>query len=91
VGVLRQVRIAPRGRGVGGAEEAASESVPDIPPLECHDPSPLSSFVPHSRNYGGQARQDALYIDIQGLKPLAESFHPFGISPAGPDRMRHYA
>jgi hypothetical protein len=46
-----------------------------------HDLPPVSSFVPHSRNYGGQAGQVALCIDIQGLKPLAESCHPFGISP----------
>ena len=42
---------------------------------------PLSSFVPHSRNYGGQAGRDIVWKCSQGLKPLAESRHPFGISP----------
>jgi hypothetical protein len=41
---------------------------------------PLSSFVPSSRNYGGQAGRVSLGM-YPGLEPQAESFNPFGIAP----------
>jgi hypothetical protein len=40
----------------------------------------LSSFVPNSQNYGGQAGR-VPFLSVPGVKPRAESYSPFGTKP----------
>jgi hypothetical protein len=56
VGVLRQVRIAPLGRGVGGAERAADSSFQDLvrsaPVRNSDSTAPLGRIVFESDTWG---------------------------------------
>jgi hypothetical protein len=45
---------------------------------------------PTFRNYGGQAGEVVIGNGYQGLKPLAESCHPFGMSPTRSSRSDRY-
>jgi hypothetical protein len=74
VGVLRQVRIAHCGRGVGGAEGAVELVLQLYAELSRANHRSKISYAPSGRVVG--------WACSPGLKPRAESYYPFGICSA---------
>jgi hypothetical protein len=79
MGVLREVRIAPRVRGVGGPEEGGTQIVPDLVRHPArYTLTPLSSFV--ILNYGGQVGAETGISEP--LEPPKTNPHSLGANSA---------
>ena len=88
-GWLVRSTSAPEQRFCRPREALRSRPRPRIRPprsdgvLECWSTAPIWNCTPHARGWecfqGGTP-----FLPYLGLKPQAESFHPFGISPTGP-------
>jgi len=74
IGVLRYVRIAPRDCEVGDAEGAKEKSVIDG----------LLGLRPLLRQRFCHPFRAVIFCPYQGLKHLAKSYCPFGISATRP-------